>query len=402
MKNIALEDAVSLLVNHTKQLETYEDIPLFEGENRVLAKSVTAKINQPPFDRSPLDGYAIRGEDSKGASQEQPITLKVVDEVHAGFVSHYELQKGEAIRIMTGAPMPKGSNCVIRQEDTDYGVEAVELYKEVKPFANYCYAGEDYKAGSTLCEAGEILTAYHLGLLASAGLTTVAVVKKPRIGLLSTGDELAEPGAILQEGKIYNSSLYTLGIRLKQLGCEPVILGNTGDSVEDTCNIIRDNYDKVDLFITTGGVSVGKKDIMHPVLESLQAKRLFWRLKLKPGTPALAGMFEDKMLLCLSGNPSAACITFELLFRDILVKLTGAEALGLKKKEAVLTTAFNKKSPNRRFLRAHYEDGKVSLITNNHSSGVLGSMIGCNCLIDIPAGDSGIEKDTQVTIHIYL
>lgn len=401
MKNIELEHALEMLLQHIDPITEIEDVHLLEAHGRIIGEDIIAPLSQPPFNRSPLDGYAVVGEDTEDATKEQPKKLRVVAEVLAGDYSQRILRSGEAIRIMTGAPMPEGSNAVIRQEDTDEGEETVAIYKGVKPYSNFCYVGEDYKIGDALLYKGQILSAYHIGLLASAGMEKVKVIRKPRIGLLSTGDELKDPGEKLTPGKIYNSNLYTLGVRLKELGCEPLILGTTGDDVNTTIKLIKKYMDEVDMFLTTGGVSVGKKDIMHPVVEGLRAKRLFWRLKLKPGTPALASAYHGKVILSLSGNPSAACITFELLFRDLLAALMSSRELENQVIKATLTGDFIKKSPNRRFLRAHYHKGQVHLITKKHASGVLGSMIGCNCLVDIPAGSEGISNGETVKIHVY-
>lgn len=403
MKNIPLEDAIELLLDHTTAIKDTEKVDLLEAEGRILAKDILAPLSQPPFDRSPLDGYALKGEDTQGATQETPIALNVIEEIHAGTVAQKELQPGQAIRIMTGAPMPAGSNCVIRQEDTDEEAlqsGKVQIYKELKPYSNYCYAGEDYKEGDLLIKKGAKLSAYHIGLMASTGLVQVEVMRKPRIALLSTGDELLDPGQQLQPGKIYNSNLYTLAIRLKELGCQPIILGTTGDNVDKTAQLIKDVMDKVDMVMTTGGVSVGVKDILHPVVAELGAYRLFWRLQMKPGTPALASVYDSKLILSLSGNPSAACITFELLFRDLLAKMLGSEELKIREVQAKMADDFLKKSPNRRFIRAKYQDGEVSLFTKQHSSGVLGSMIGCNCLVDIEAGNPGLGAGSLVKVKV--
>lgn len=401
MKNIELEDGLALLLGEIKELTGQEQVSLLESKGRILSEDINAPLSQPPFDRSPLDGYALKGEDSSGASRENPVVLKVVEEVCAGGYSHRELQSGEAIRIMTGAPMPKGSNCVIRQEDTNEDEVNVALYAEVKPYGNYCYAGEDFKEGQLMLTKGTLLDAAHIGLLASMGMTKILVKSRVRVALLSTGDELVDPGKPLGNGKIYNSNLYTLAIRLQELGCEPIILGTSGDDIDVTVDKIKEVIDEVDFFITTGGVSVGKKDILHPVTAQLGAKRLFWRLKLKPGTPALATVFKSKVILSLSGNPSAAFITFELLFRDLLAKMTGCNMMKTKKLMARMRDDFLKRSPNRRFLRAYYEDGEVSLINNNHSSGVLSSMIGCNCMIDIEAGVEGLKAGDTVPVVVY-
>lgn len=388
MERISLEDGVKILTEQCQIRLKGEQLNLIDALGRVISEDVIARHHQPPFDRSPLDGYAIRGEDTTHASKESPTILEVIDEVCAGHVSRNELEAGQCIRIMTGGPMPKGSNAVIRQEDTDEGIDKVKVYKEIKPNQNYCYAGEDYKAGEVLLKAGEYLTAYHIGLLASNGITEVMVKRKLKVGIMSTGDELMEPSEPLTEGKIYNSNLYTLMGRLRELGCEPVIIGTIHDDIEKGMDLISAYAPIVDMIITTGGVSVGKMDIMHPIFEGLNVTRLFWRLKLKPGTPALAGIYNETLLLCLSGNPSAASITFELLFRPLLSTITGCEHFKLRRILAKMSEPFSKKSSTRRFIKAHVLGGEVSMTRGIQSSGVLKSMIGCNGFIDLEAGES--------------
>lgn len=398
MEKISLESAVTLLIASCQVNLQSEQLTVLSALGRIISEDVIAKHHQPPFDRSPLDGYAVRGEDTSHATQEAPVILEVIDEICAGHVSKKGLEKGHCSRIMTGGAMPAGSNGVIKQEDTNEGALTVEIYKGIKANQNYCYAGEDYKTGEILLKAGERLSAYHIGLLASNGITEVRVKSKLKVGLMSTGDELIEPGHPLTEGKIYNSNLYTLQARLIELGCEAIVIGTIQDDVEKGMALIKEYTDQVDLIVTTGGVSVGKMDIMHPIFEALKVSRLFWRLKLKPGTPALAGLYNETLLLCLSGNPSAASITFELLFRPLLSKVTGCEEMNITSIRCTLGEDFHKKSPTRRFIKGSVADGVVMMTKGNQSSGVLKSMIGCNGFIDVKAGTGQLNKGDDVTV----
>jgi molybdopterin molybdotransferase len=249
-----------------------------------------------------------------------------------------------------------------------------------------------------LMKEGEKLTAYHIGLLASNGIAEVSVKRPLKIGLLSTGDELMELTEPLKEGKIYNSNLYTLSARLMELGCEPLIIGTIKDDVKVGVKRIRDVAPKVDMIITTGGVSVGKMDIMHPIIEELKADRLFWKITIKPGSPAIASVFNGKLILSLSGNPSAAATTFELFFRAILSTAMNCNELTMKHVKGIMAEDFKKKSPNRRLLRAYYKGGQVYLTKGNQSSGALMSMVGCNCFVDIQAGSQELLAETVVDV----
>lgn len=392
---ISLEQAVKIITDSV-QTKPPVLLPLTQVCGEILAEDITAQIDQPPFPRSPLDGYAFRGQDSAGACKEHPVRLKVVDKIYAGGTSTVTVRRGEAVRLMTGAMIPDGANCVIRQEDTDYNENIVALYKEIKPFQNYCKQGEDFQKGTVLIKAGTKLDFGAVGVLASNGISEVRVVPKPKIGIIATGDELAEPGQPLPSGKIYDSNLYMVRARLHELGLETTAM-HIGDSYEAVADGIQQLLDSCDAVITTGGVSVGQKDILNESLPFLQAETLFHGLKMKPGSPAIFSIYHGKPVLSLSGNPFAAAATFELLARPMLAKLSDDTSLLCKNTTAELATPFKKASPNRRFIRGMYENGAVTL-PQGHSSGQLSSMIGCNCLVDIAAGTGALEENSPVKV----
>ncbi|MDO4556352.1 MAG: molybdopterin molybdotransferase MoeA [Lachnospiraceae bacterium] len=397
---ITVKEAVSCLQKETSVITEMEKVSLFESVGRILAEDAAALFDQPPFPRSPLDGYAIRAKDSVNASKKNPVTLKVIGEVCAGAVFSAAVKQGEAVRIMTGAPIPKGADTVIKQEDTDYGMEKVQIYDWLSPYQNYCYQGEDYKAGDVLLKKGTVLDGVAVGILASLGFSEVLVYRKPRVGIISTGDEVMEPGADLKPGKIYDSNLYLIGARLKELGITPVFLLHCEDNPEKMTELIRKKEGEVDLLITTGGVSVGKKDIMHEVLNLLSANQLFWKVALKPGSPTLAALYEKTLLICLSGNPFGAAANFELLVRPVLAALTGSRKWEMKRERAIFQCDFPKASKNRRYIRGFYNEGKVWIPERKHSSGILSTMAGCNCLIEIEPGNAGLKKGYTVWVNL--
>ena len=398
MSELTLEQAQGLLLERIKEIKETERIPLWDAIGRVPAEDIFAKHDQPPFPRSPLDGYAVRSGDIKGASKGSPARLTVIDEADAGHVSKTKVVAGTAVRIMTGAPIPEGADCIVGQEDTDYGEDTVEVYEKISAYENYCFAGEDYKAGTKIIDKGMKLGAVEIGILASLGLREAYVLRKPRAAVLTTGDELVLPGEELKPGKIYDSNLYTVVTRLTALGAEVVRKGRTGDSKEEAAAWIRDAGKEADIIITTGGVSVGKKDIMHDVLKLLNCERIFWKIAVKPGMPTLCAQYEGKLLICLSGNPFGAAVNLELLVRPILSKLMGRKDLELKRIRAVTQSAFPKRSGVTRYVRAFYEDGSVRIPKGSNASGILSSMCGCNCLIEIPAGTPELKKGEEVWI----
>lgn len=394
----SLEEAIELVKDNITPDFDIEEISVLDALGRVIAEDIVAPHNQPPFPRSPLDGYAMQASDSKGATLENPVVLKVVDEVMAGSVSNHHVTDGEAVRIMTGAPIPEGADCIIRQEETDCGDELVKIYREHKVFENYCIAGEDYKKGQCLISKKTPLTSVEIGLLASVGRQNISVYKLPEIHLMTTGDELVMPGQPLQKGKIYDSNLYCLGTRLRQLGFPVVLHDNIEDNPESVADQIDGIAKQAKVIITTGGVSVGKKDIMHDVFRILKVKKLFWKMALKPGTPTLCGMHKDALIIGLSGNPFGAVTNLEIFVRPVLGYLTNNETLIPIKQKGILKHDFGKPSRVRRFVRARYEGGKVYLPEGLHSSGVLSSMVGCNCLIDIPNGSEDVHKGDEVLV----
>lgn len=400
---IELEQAVELILHHgVEQIKTHI-IPVMKANGAILAEDIYAPINNPPFDRSPLDGFALRAGDSSHASKKHPVTLRVIDTVYAGGFCDKRLNAGEAVRIMTGAPIPFGADCVIRQEDTGFtpgkSEYTVEIYRELKVHQNYCFLGEDIKKGQMLLKAGTKITYIEQAILSSVGIMQVVVCQKPRVALFVTGDEVVPPGSQLKNGKIYDSNLTLLYNRLKEFQMEPVVAEYLPDQPEIIAEIIKKVSESVDIIITTGGVSVGAKDIFHEVYPMLQLERIFWKVKLKPGTPAMFSMYQGIPMLNLSGNPFAAITTFELLARPLLAKLSCDEGLNTVRIKGVLAQPFTKTSGARRFLRGNLIEGKVHIPpTEQHASGILASMAGCNCLVDIKAGTNPLDMGNEVEV----
>lgn len=394
---IELEEARALMAESVRPLGV-EQVSRQEALGRTLAEDVTAPLDQPPFDRSPLDGYALRSADLTGASPEHPVSLRVVETVYAGGVSSRVLGPGEAIRIMTGAMLPRGCDCVLQHERTDNGLEQVQIYAALSPHDNYCDRGEDYRTGEVLLPAGTVVDAAAVGVLASAGLSSVPVRRRPVVRVLSTGDEVVSPDLHpLPAGKIYGSNQELLTARLRELGISDVKGLLIGDDPREVADTMAQLLGECDLLITTGGVSAGDKDIFHEALPLLGAERVFWKVNLKPGTPAMYSLWQGQPILSLSGNPFAAAATFELLARPLLAALTGESRFSLRSRTAVVEGSFPKASPGRRFLRGFYQEGRVSL-TGKNDSGMLASLVGCNCLVDLPAGSPPVQEGQTVTV----
>lgn len=396
---VSVEQAIELLLKSCRRIKDTELCPLFGCSGRILAEDVTALHHQPPFDRSPVDGYACRSCDIKTASREHPVCLKVLEEIDAGAWPSCPVGPGQAVRIMTGAPIPEGADCCVYQENTDYGESMAAIYESCPKYGNYCFRGEDMEAGTKVLKEGTRLSYVEAGILAGLGLEQAPVFRRPRAAVLASGDELMEPGAPLEPGKIYDSNLYFLAVRLKELGAEVSVCRRLADDEETMAKAIQDASSRADLIITTGGVSVGKRDIMHEALAMAGAKRLFWRILMKPGMPTIASVLKDIPVISLSGNPFGALADFELLCRPALEAMTGDSFYAPKKVNAILAQEFPKASPSRRFIRGRLEAGKVWLPeVKKHASGIFSSMAGCNCLVDIPAGTVRIRAGETVTV----
>ena len=316
-----------------------ETVPLDEAGGRIAAGTLSARMDQPPFDRSPFDGYALHSADAAGASRETPVTLPVTMKLYAGDAPASPLPAGCAARIMTGAPLPEGADCVLMQELTDSGEETVQLYAAMKPQQNVVFRGGDIAAGAVIAEAGTVLSPAHLGVLAGQGYAEVPVYKTLTVGVLATGSELLAPGKAWTPGKIYDANGVQNAARLRQLGFA-VKRRHCSDDPEEIAREMRELLAECDAVITSGGVSVGQKDYLPAVLEQLNADILFAGVAQKPGSPMLAGKIDGKLVFCLSGNPFAAAATLEQYAVPALLRAAGRceESCLLPRTTRTLTT----------------------------------------------------------------
>ena len=376
-----------------------EHIELSACTGRVLAEAITAAENVPPFDRSPYDGYAFRAADSVNASKETPVTLKILEEVPAGAVPTKECVAGTATKILTGAPIPEGADAVIMYERTEFTCETVTIFAPVKSGDNIVYAGEDVKCGAILTEAGGIINAGTIGTLASQGIEKPLVYKVPKIGIISTGNEVIEVGSELIPGKIYNSNRYTLTAAVREAGCEPVYLGIAGDDSEGIAKLLIQGLTECDAILTTGGVSVGDYDMTPAAMELAGVEILFRGVDLKPGMACAYGIKDGRLVCGLSGNPASALINYYAVAQPAFKKLTGLANPIPEEIEVALNNGFNKKSPGTRLLRGTLDlsqgEARMSL-PKEQGNVMLNSIIGCNMMAIVPAGSGSVEAGTKL------
>jgi molybdopterin molybdotransferase len=397
---ITIEECRKLLLSEIIPQNETEKISIDDAVGRVTAEDIYAKMNVPYFPKSAMDGYAVGSGDVEGASKEMPVTLKVIGELCAGDYEEFKYKQGTAIRVMTGAYVPEGYNAVIRQEDTDYGNDEVLIYSDIKEYTNYCKVGEDIKQGECIVPAGVCLTSGHIGIIASLGIDEILVYRKAKIAIISTGSELTKVGDKLSAGKIYNSIEHMLKVDIISKKLDVVSMEICKDEEEDLRREITQAIEKADFVITTGAVSVGKKDIVPKVLSQMGAKRIFKGAFIQPGTPTMASVLNGKVILSLSGNPYAALANFEIYFWSVMAKFMHSDDLDVKTGKAILKSEYNKQNRMRRLIRAYAENGEVRLPSNIHSSSVIHNLTKCNCMIDLEAGRKvGIGDEVKL---IYI
>jgi molybdopterin molybdotransferase len=393
-----LEEAQAEILQTARPVDETEERRTDEAVGFISAATVRAEISQPPFSRSPLDGYALRSEDSRGASRENPRELQVIEKVTAGTAPQQGVVSGTAVRLMTGAPIPRGADCVIRQEDTDYGESRVRIFSELHPHDNICDEGEDFCRGDVLVESGARLDSVTLAVLAAAGRSKVRVYRRPRAALFSSGDEILQPGEPLTSGKIYDANLCLLRCRMKEWNVDIVESAPLPDDPWIAAEKIRAAAEKADLIITSGGVSVGQKDIMHDVVKLLNARRLFGKIAVKPGGPSFAYVFDNVPVLALTGNPFGVLVHLEMLAAPLVAAVSRDRSVLPVEDCGTALTGFPKRSSVRRLIRAKADHGAVTIPRTGQRSGILSSMLGCNCLVDIPAGTAEVCSGSKVKI----
>ena len=380
---ITLEEAQELLLKETK-VNDIEEVNIFNSLGRVLAEEILSPIDSPPFNKSPLDGYAVMAKSLEGASKGTPRVLKVIDKVFAGEVSLKKVGHGEAIRIMTGAKIPEGADCIVKQEDTEALKEnEVRIFVSHKAYDNFIYQGEDFKRGIKIINKDKFLTSSIITAIASLGINKVKVYKKPIVGIITTGDELQEPGEDLKEGKIFNSNKAFLYTRLLELGAEPRIFHIAKDSIEGIVSVVEKAEKECQIIISTGGVSVGEKDLVLRAVESIGYRRLFWKISMKPGSPMFSAVKNGVIYIGLSGTPVAAATTFA---RRVIAKMLNCKDIDIRKVEGILQDEFKKKSPKRRFLRVRVSEeleNKVYINNIYQSPGQINTMIKSNALLEV-------------------
>lgn len=401
-KPIPVNEAVKRVLNFAKE-GISETVPIHQAFDRYLAEDLVASHHVPPFDRSPYDGFAIRAEDSIEAGLDNPVEFEVIEEIGAGSIAKIEVEPFQAIRIMTGAQLPKECNAVVmlelaKESEVD-GKKFFTIKRSYSAGDNISFEGEDTKKGTVLVEKGTKINPGVQALLATFGYSNVLVAKKPIIGVFATGTELLEVQEVLQPGKIRNSNSYMICAQIERSGGIPRYFGVLPDEFDFSYEKIRESLDEVDLLITTGGVSVGDYDHLPEIYDKLGATVLFNKVAMRPGSVTTVAELNGKLLFGLSGNPSACFVGYELFTRPIIHTLLFNKKPHLVKVQAFLDVDYPKPNPFTRFVRSRisFQEARVMIAPSGFDkSNAVSSLASANALMILPGGTRGYEKGMVV------
>ena len=386
------------LIDDNQQLMDVEEIPLTEAHKRVLAEDIIAYHNSPPFDKSAMDGFALKGENTFGASQSQPKTLKIVDAIGAGDFCDKTINEGETIVIATGAPVPDGADAVLMKEYTTTDGDELTIYSQVTPGENVSPKAEDIKKGDQILSKDTFIRYQEMGLIASAGYDSVKVYKKPNVKLIITGNELVEPTKEeIDKDKIINSNQYTIKAMAEDAGAN-ISISYAGDTFDEVRQEVLKASEEYDVIMTTGGTAISKGDVVLDVVDDL-GEILFHGVSIRPGKPIGAGIINGKMIFTFSGQPVAAMSQFDIFARKFLFKMQGREFdFHIVKRQAQLKIPSQLGRTD--FIRAFSDDESARHILNR-GSGIIRSMVEANSYIIIDENDEGYQKGDIVDVVFF-
>jgi len=397
-----LHEAQKTVFEATKTLGL-EKVSLLDAFGRVLGEDIIAARDNPPWDNSAMDGFAVRWEDIKQEHAiTKPVALKVIEDVPAGTVATRTVGPGQAIRIMTGAPIPKGADTVVKVEETEPSENTVKIFKEVERGSNIRPQGEDVKKGDCIIAKGTQIRPAEAGMLAILAKSFVLVYQRPRVAILSTGDELADLDERFDDDKIINSNSYGTAAAVQEAGGIPILLGIAKDQPAALKEKISHGLN-ADILVLSGGVSMGDYDFTKAVFKDLGAEMNFWKLAIRPGQPLAFGKIQGKLAFGLPGNPVSSMVTFEQLVRPAMLKMGGHRSYGRPVVQAVFQEKFSKRTDRRHFLRGilSRENNVLTVrTTGDQGSGILTSMVKANGLIDVPEEVERLSPGDIVNVQV--
>jgi len=398
---ISVEEALNQILESFTPL-SLERVPILDALGRIIGEDVHAGRNIPPKDNSAMDGYAVRSRDTKGASKEHPVTLQVIEDIPAGSVPQKKLNMGEASRIMTGAPIPKKADAVVRIEDTEKDKGKVKIFTEVHAGQDIRMAGEDVQTEEKVICRGDTVRPAEIGMLAALGRSFISVHQKPVVAVLATGDELVDLDEPPNPWQIVSSNSYSIAAQIIECGGIPLQIGIAKDTRQDLIAKFEAAM-RADIIVSSGGVSVGDYDLVKVIMQEMGNNMQFWQVAMRPGKPLAFGFLKGIPIFGLPGNPVSAMVSFEQFVRPSILKIMGYKTLFRKAVKAILMERIVKEKGLRYFIRARieYKNGQyIVATTGNQGSGILKSMVKANGLIILPENISFVQAGEEVTVQL--
>jgi molybdopterin molybdotransferase len=398
---ITVQEALEKVLFRVQPLG-YEKVSILEALGRVCAEDILANRDIPPFDNSGMDGYAVRAEEIQNASTSHPVRLEVIEDLPAGFIPKKRVERGKAIRIMTGAPIPEGADTIVPVEDTKKDDRFALIFTATLRGKHIRKTGEDVKKGECVISAGDLINPAEIGMIASLGRSFVAVHQRATVAILCTGEELVDVDGELDGIKIVSSNSYSLAAQVKDCGAIPIQLGIARDRREEIKEKLLQGF-RADVIISSAGVSVGDYDFVKDVLGDLGVEIVFWRVAMKPGMPVVFGTIQGKPVFGLPGNPVSSMVSFEQFVRPLLLRMMGHRQLFRPMIDAILKQDIQKRPGRRHFMRAFVtfeKDQYVVVPTGAQSSGILKSMVKANGLMVIPEDREIVKAGERVKVQL--
>jgi molybdenum cofactor synthesis domain-containing protein len=406
-KLMTFDEAKKAISNHFKPVSLgEEEAVLLEAFNRVLNQDVVSTLDIPPFNRSTVDGYALKSEDTFGADENEPVTLKITGAICVGEQPNVTVAKGEAVEIVTGAPIPEGADAAVMVEDTEQEDSQLNVFTPITVNQNVMKKGSDIKNGDIVLKKGQLLGSSEIGVLAALGLTKVKVSKIPIVAVLSTGGEITEPGKELPAGKIYDINAYSISTAVIESGGKPVYFGVVPDDKAALTKILQTAIASADIVITSGGVSVGPRDYTPQIVDSLGKPGIVvYGIAVKPGKPTTVGFIGGKPVFSLPGHPTSALLIFYLLARPLIQQLAGRPVAGMKVVSAFAGSRMFSAKGRRTFVMVKLEfDKECRLIAEpveSGASGAITTLAKADGFVEIAENEQFIDVDEEVEVVLF-
>jgi len=406
-KLVTFEEAKKIINENFNTLPIEdEDVALLEAYNRVLKEDLVSSLDVPSFDRSTVDGYAVKAEDTFEADENHPVSLNISGVIFAGEQPNLLLEKGDAVEIVTGAPLPEGANAVIMVEDVERLNNQLQVYTAVNPFMNVMKKGSDIKAGKIILHTGQVLGPSEIGALAALGLTKIRCFKPPIVAVLSIGNEIVNLGKTLPAGKIFDINSYSLSTAVIECGAKPVFFGVIPDDKDAIRKTLTTALASADIIITSGGVSIGPHDYTSAIVDSLgKPGVVISGIAVKPGKPTTIAFVQNKPIFSLPGNPAAALLMFYLLARPIIQRLCCRATSDMRSIRAFADTKLFSAKGRRTFALVHLvlDIEKCRLIAKplTGASGAITSLTEADGFVEIPENQQYINKDEEILVKLF-